>query len=101
VFVFVPDNVLLPNVITPNGDGFNDIWKLNPKIDLDGSHLVIFDRWGRVVYEVDNYANNWGGTYKSTGQVLPDDTYYYVLKVPAQHNHVYEGAINLISGNTK
>ncbi len=99
--VIVPDNVLLPNVITPNGDGFNDIWKLNSKINLDGSHLVIFDRWGMIVYETDNYANNWGGTYKSTGQVLPDDTYYYVLKVPAQDNHVYEGPINIISGSTK
>lgn len=101
VYVFVPDNVLLPTVITPNGDGFNDVWKLNSKIDLDGSHLVIFDRWGMVVYETENYANNWGGTYKGTGKVLPDDTYYYVLKVPAQNNHVYEGPINIISGNTK
>ena len=101
VYVYVPDNVQLPNVITPNGDGLNDTWKLNPKIDLDGSHLVIFDRWGQVVYEVDNYANNWGGTYKSTGQLLPDGTYYYVLKVPVQHNHVYEGPINIISGSTK
>ena len=101
VYVFIPDNVQLPTVITPNGDGYNDIWKLNAKIDLDGSHLVIFDRWGQVVYETENYANNWGGTYKSTGQLLPDGTYYYVLKVPAQHNHVYEGPINIISGSTK
>ena len=101
VYVFVPDNVLLPTVITPNGDGLNDIWKLNPKINLDGSHLVVFDRWGQLVYEAENYANNWGGTYKSTGQLLPDGTYYYTLKVPAQHDHVYEGPINIISGSTK
>ena len=100
IYVYVPDNILLPNLITPNGDGFNDVWKLNAKLDLDGSHLVIFDRWGMIVYETDNYANNWGGTYKSTGKVLPDDTYYYVLKVPAR-NHVYEGPINIISGSTK
>lgn len=101
VYVYVPDNVLLPNLITPNGDGFNDVWKLNSKINLDGSHLIIFDRWGQTVYETDNYANNWGGTFKSTGKVLPDDTYYYVLKAPNMHDHVYEGPINIISGNTK
>lgn len=99
VYVFVPDNVQLPTVITPNGDGFNDVWKLNSKINLDGSTLVIFDRWGQEVYQTENYANNWSGTYKSTGQLLPDGTYYYVLKVPAQHNHVYEGPINIISGS--
>ena len=102
VYVVIPDNVLLPNVITPNGDGKNDVWKLNPKINLTGSHLVIFNRWGQTVYEVDNYANNWGGTYKTlTGDKLPDDTYYYVLTVPAQHNHEYKGPINVLSGTAK
>jgi gliding motility-associated-like protein len=99
--VNVPDNVLLPNIITPNGDGKNDVWKLNPKINLDGSHLVIFNRWGETVYEADNYTNDWGGTYKSSSKKLPDGTYYYILKVPAQNNHVYKGAINLISGDAK
>ncbi len=95
--VYVPDNVVLPNVITPNGDGKNDQWVLNPKIDLVGSHLVIFNRWGEVVYETWNYANDWGGTYKSTGQKVPDGTYYYVLTVPAQDNHTYKGPINVLN----
>ena len=97
VNVFVPDNVLLPNLITPNDDGYNDAWVLNAKINLTGSHLVIFNRWGEKVYETDNYANNWKGTYMSSSDKLPDGTYYYVLKVPAQHDHVYEGPINILS----
>jgi gliding motility-associated-like protein len=95
--VRIPDNITLPNIITPNGDGFNDKWVLNPKINLAGSHLIIFDRWGEKVYEVSNYANNWGGTYMSTGDKLPDGTYYYVLTVPAEDNHTYEGPINILS----
>ncbi len=99
--VYVPDNVLLPNIITPDGDGKNDIWRLNYKINLDGSNLVIFNRWGETVYEANNYTNDWDGTYKATGKKLPDDTYYYVLKVPAQNNHVYKGAINILNGTAK
>lgn len=95
--VRIPDNILLPNVITPNGDGKNDLWVLNPKIDLIGSHLVIFNRWGELVFETDNYNNDWGGTYKSTGHKVPDGTYYYVLTVPAQDNHTYKGPINILS----
>jgi len=95
--VNIPDNVILPNIITPNGDGFNDAWVLNPKINLAGSHLVIFDRWGQVVYEVNDYANNWQGTYMNTGNKVPDGTYYYTLTVPAQDNHTYEGPINILS----
>jgi gliding motility-associated-like protein len=97
--VRIPDNVQLPNVITPNGDGKNDTWVLNPKINLAGSHIVIFNRWGEVVYETDNYANDWGGTYKGTTNKVPDGTYYYVLSVPAQNNHTYTGAINILNSD--
>jgi gliding motility-associated-like protein len=97
VFVVVPDNVQLPNLITPNGDGMNDAWVLNPKINLAGSHLIIFNRWGEKVYEANTYANNWKGTYMNTSDKLPDGTYYYVLTVPAQDNHTYEGPINILS----
>ena len=95
--VRIPDDVQLPNVITPNGDGKNDMWILNPKIDLIGSHLVIFNRWGETVFETDNYANDWAGIYKSSGHKVPDGTYYYTLSVPAQHNHQYKGSINILS----
>jgi len=101
VNVFVPDNVLLPNIITADGDGKNDLWILNYKINLDGSNLIIFNRWGETVYEAESYANNWDGTYKATGNKLPDDTYYYVLKVPMQNNHIYRGAINILNSNAK
>ncbi len=70
VYVFVPDNVLLPTVITPNGDGYNDVWKLNSKINLDGSNLVIFDRWGEIVFQTENYANNWGYIQNPYRQVI-------------------------------
>ena len=46
VTVEIPNAVVLPNVITPDGDGKNDVWKIDPNIDLSGSHLIIFNRWG-------------------------------------------------------
>jgi gliding motility-associated-like protein len=97
--VYIPDNIQLPNVITPNGDGKNDVWQLDPKIDLAGSHLIIFNRWGEVVYETYNYNNDWGGTYKSTGHKVPDGTYYYVLTVPNPDNHTYKGPINVLDSS--
>jgi len=99
--VFVLENILLPNILTPNGDSKNDLWILNPKIQLEGSNLVIFNRWGEIVFEADSYTNNWDGTYKATGKKLPDGTYYYVLKVPLQNNHVYRGAINILNSDAK
>ncbi|MBL0310608.1 MAG: gliding motility-associated C-terminal domain-containing protein [Bacteroidetes bacterium] len=59
--VVVPDSIELPNVITPDGDGKNDTWKVHPRVNLEGSNLIIFNRWGTKVYEAESYNNDWGG----------------------------------------
>ncbi|MDO7874590.1 gliding motility-associated C-terminal domain-containing protein [Hymenobacter sp. ASUV-10] len=68
--VFVP-NIQVPNIITPNGDNFNDFFVVNA--DQKGGKLEIFNRWGRKVQEYGNYQNNWNGEGQSDG------VYYYYL----------------------
>ena len=68
--VVVPD-LQVPNIITPNGDGFNDVFKVSTANTV--SKMEIFNRWGRKVYEQANYANNWGGDNQPAG------VYYYLL----------------------
>lgn len=66
----------IPNIITPNGDGINDKFRilgLSPN-----SYLLITNRMGDVLFETDNYENNWDGLYK--GALLPPDTYWYTFK---------------------
>ncbi|MCH8554884.1 MAG: gliding motility-associated C-terminal domain-containing protein [Schleiferiaceae bacterium] len=67
------------NVITPNGDGMNDVWNIAEVIGIDVCELTILNRWGKEVYFSTNYQNNWGGT-TSGGDELPDGTYYYILQ---------------------
>ncbi|MBJ6111056.1 gliding motility-associated C-terminal domain-containing protein [Hymenobacter sp. BT523] len=69
--VFVPD-LQVPNIITPNGDGQNDFFRIS-SVNSTTSKLEIFNRWGRKVYEQSNYANNWGGDNQPAG------VYYYLL----------------------
>ena len=68
--IVVPD-LQVPNVITPNGDNLNDVFKVSSANTL--SKLEIYSRWGRKVYEQANYANNWGGENQPSG------VYYYLL----------------------
>lgn len=98
VHVYVPDAIVLPNIITPDGNGKNDTWKVNSRVDLTGSRLVIFNRWGETVYYKEGYNNDWGGTYMDTGTKLPDGTYYYEFTVPSQNDHLYKGAISILNG---
>ncbi len=72
----------IPNVITPNDDEFNnylDLSLLNPK------HLIIFNRWGRKVYEKDNYLKEWYGQNDSGG-MLPDGVYFYIIELQSEES---------------
>lgn len=65
--------------LSPNGDGFNDNLDLTFLSDRTGiRNLQIFNRYGTVVYEQNNYKNQWFGQSKD-GKELPTGTYYYVI----------------------
>ncbi len=84
-----------PTVMTPNGDGKNDYFYLE---DLNYGYpsckVIIFNRWGSVIYESSGYADPWDGTYK--GEALPMGTYFYRVELNDAENTVYTGSINLI-----
>ncbi len=71
-------------LISPNGDSNNEFLVFDELIDYSNNNLVIFNRWGNIVYQTAEYKNNWNGlsngraTYKKTDK-LPDGTYFYVL----------------------
>ena len=66
-----------PNIFTPNGDGVNDNFEIPCLNNGPGAALLVFNRWGDMVYETDNYVNQWDGTHK--GEHLPDGTYFFIL----------------------
>lgn len=51
--------LFLPNVITPNGDGFNDAFVIRNLEQYPGSKLTITNRWGQEVYATEDYRNDW------------------------------------------
>jgi gliding motility-associated-like protein len=82
-----------PNAFTPNGDGLNETFR--PIIDCipDVYLLQIFNRWGEMVFQTENYLDAWDGTYK--GQPAPVDTYIWTVN----SNNVqkaYKGDVTLI-----
>ena len=78
VMIFVQD-LLIPTLITPNMDGKNDYLVIKGSDALGKMELTIFDRRGVQVYKNENYDNLWNGV-DTNGNLLSDDTYFYVLK---------------------
>ena len=67
--------VVIPNVFTPNGDGSNDVFKINSN-GLKTLTCAIYDRWGLKIYEWDGINGYWDGTTKSG--LAADGTYFYI-----------------------
>lgn len=75
-------NIRVPNVITPNGDGKNDVLKIDGIELYKANTLSIFNRWGNEVYRSNgSYNNNW------SGEGLSEGTYYYVLKLVSREGN--------------
>ncbi|MFM7020300.1 MAG: Ig-like domain-containing protein [Aquirufa sp.] len=88
-----------PQGISPNGDGQNDVLIIPGILRMGNNTLTIYNRWGNIVYQKDNYQNDWGGqtdrafSLISEDNLLPDGTYYYVIdfkgKYPEIGQYVY------------
>ena len=77
VKVRTDDDLIVPNTITPNGDGYNDTWVI-PFLDrFKDNQVIIINRWGDEVFQSKPYQNDFNGNYE--GRNLPDGTYYYIL----------------------
>ena len=79
---------LVPNTITPNGDGKNDTFRID-NTDLTAWKIDIYNRWGKLIYTAYPYHNEWDGGN------LPGGVYYYELSSVALKRSL-KGYINLI-----
>lgn len=83
------------NLITPNGDGSNDVWIVPGIESFPENEMQIFNRWGNVVYQVKPYTNTWSGT-NNQGNPLPVGPYYYIIRLNNAEGTVYSGAISIL-----
>ncbi len=75
--VLVTPTIYIPNAFTPNGDGFNDYW-LPIVRNLDYYEIMVFDRWGELIFTTDDRTKVWDGTHKN--MKVKEDVYVWKLK---------------------
>lgn len=66
------NGAIIPNLITPNGDGLNDVFNVGCYGNGD-YELTIYNEWGADVYQSNAYQNNWGG------KNISDGIYYFII----------------------
>ncbi len=92
-------DVAVPLVITPNGDGLNDIFRPFPGkwLGINQSHMEVFNRWGERIWVSDDFESGWDG--KQNGKVVSDGTYYWLLEVyygPQELKKVLKGSLTVL-----
>jgi gliding motility-associated-like protein len=109
IYVEPTSLILIPNVITPNGDGLNDIFPIDPTgNDFFPSRIrniydfvgTVYNRWGEKVYEWTQPLGGWDGR-STSGQDLIPGTYYYTITAKgvdgdAVTDYKFTGNITLI-----
>ena len=83
------NNLEIPNLITPNGDGNNDSWIIETIYSYPGNSVEIYNRNGALLFQTENYNNSWNG------ESLPATTYFYVIDFNNGGNKQY-GSISIV-----
>lgn len=98
--VIVLPEVLLyaPNTFTPDGDEFNQSWGIYIEgIDIYDFELLIFNRWGQIIWESHDPSAKWDGTYN--GNIVQQGTYTWTIRTRDMINdgkYEFNGFINVI-----
>jgi gliding motility-associated-like protein len=92
-------DIFIPQAFTPNADGDNDYFEIVGLENYPVNQLTIFNRWGSVVYQTDNYTNDWQGTANVNmtlgGESLPTGTYFYLLDLKQEGMEIFKGYVYL------
>lgn len=91
--VTVSPKVEPANAITPNGDGYNDVFQIQNLAAYENCTVQIFSRWGEIVFESRGYTTPWDGTKK--GQPLPMGAYYYIIHLNGTEAPI-SGSVTLV-----
>jgi gliding motility-associated-like protein len=78
--VWEQETFFIASAFTPNDDGVNDIFDIKEKGIIEW-HMVVFDRWGKVVFESRDVKESWNGRNMISGKEMPQGGYAYNIKL--------------------
>ncbi|MEM8908139.1 MAG: gliding motility-associated C-terminal domain-containing protein, partial [Bacteroidota bacterium] len=84
----------VPNIVTPNNDGFNDYLTVPCLDDFPNNELRVYNRWGDRVHLAQPYRNDWEATFN--GAPLPAGTYFYILQLDPNSAESLQGYFTVI-----
>lgn len=84
----------IPNAFSPNGDGINDVWKIDYLSKYPNAIINVFNRWGQLIFSARGTSDYWDGTWN--GKPVPVGPYLYVIDLRDDKTTSYTGIVNVI-----
>ena len=86
----------MPTAFTPNSDGINDVFKLKYPFPLQQFTLSIYNRYGQIIFQTNNPAQGWNGTFE--GKPQPQNSFVWTIRYTAINNqaNLLKGMVTLI-----
>lgn len=100
------DEIEIPQFFSPNGDGQNDAWVIPHITEFPDNNIKIFNRYGNILFEVNNYQNDWKGEVTvqkganivigEVGKsIIPTGTYFYIVEL-GPNKQTYTGYVQIM-----
>jgi gliding motility-associated-like protein len=89
---------VVPQLISPNGDGKNDLWIIQNLAQYPEIKVWVYNRWGNLVYQSQPYQNVWNGYYTEGLNVdgpLPASTYFYLIDTMKKSQDPIKGYLEI------
>jgi gliding motility-associated-like protein len=87
----INEKVIKSEILTPNGDGFNDVLEIKELFKDYHCELSVFNEWGQQVYVSSDYQNDWDCT--NNGRTLDAGAYYYQIRL---NDRNFRGCVNIL-----
>jgi gliding motility-associated-like protein len=92
--VEVVEQIYVPDAFSPNGDGVNDVWDIRNIAAFTDCEVIVYNRWGEVIFQSRGYATSWNGTYQQ--QVVEPGVYTYQIRLINPIPTLYKGYITVL-----
>ncbi len=99
VQIFEEYILFAPNTFTPNGNGLNEeFMPVGVGFDNDNFEMLIYDRWGDLIFKTRNYKKPWDGKANNGTREAQADVYVWMINStdPKKKKHQYIGHVTLI-----
>jgi gliding motility-associated-like protein len=99
IVIVLPEIIIyIPNTFTPDNDEFNQSWGIYIEgIDIYDFELLLYNRWGQIIWESHDPTAKWDGTY--SGKYVENGTYTWIIRTKDLVNdakYVYNGHVNVL-----